>query len=332
MKGYKFPKTVIITVTTHGRIPLDEKGEPQLFTLPQGMSLTKISSVVPGVCNIMSSDDSDYYNEVLIEWLKKLSQRDMFENKHELAEEIAKFMKKEDMENVLKEVETEVKERKKQMAKKNRKSDEDEDEEEYYGDDDEEYEPDDEDIEDEKEELKKSEAYLHHWNKNYPISIFENVRRGKRRTSTIQNQVINKEYIREESTEQFESPWDFKITVLNMEGYPDLMRLLTGRHHYGLSAITLEEIVIVLSEFGVKNIILVDFSCSVLQDENDVISEPDERTQRVMRRELLKQGLHGGLFTKTKHHTYRRHRKRTAKRKQMTKRRKTMRRSRKIVR
>jgi len=70
MEGLTFPKTVIITVTTHGRIPLDKKGQPAMFTLPPGMTLTKISSVVPGVCNIMSSDDSDFYNEMLIQWLK----------------------------------------------------------------------------------------------------------------------------------------------------------------------------------------------------------------------------------------------------------------------
>jgi len=285
MEGLIFPKTVIITVTTHGRIPLDKKGQPAMFTLPSGMTLTKISSVVPGVCNIMSSDDSDFYNEILIQWLRT---REEEPGSAAFAQKVVGFLRKEDKENIMKEVERGVREKKRQleMEKERQKmaspvtmiSDEDEEE---------------SDEDDEERDIRLDEAYLNAFDKNYPVSVFENTRK-KSRTTPLPKRVINKQYIREESTEQFESPWDFKISVLNVVGYPDLMRLMVGRTHYGTSAISLEEIVRMLYEKGVRNIILVDFSCSVLEHETDVISDPDERTIRIMRRELLKMGMHGG--------------------------------------
>jgi hypothetical protein len=315
MEGLTFPKTVIITVTTHGRIPLDKKGQPAMFTLPLGMTLTKISSVVPGVCNIMSSDDSDFYNEMLIQWLKK---REEEPSSAAFAQKVVGFLRKEDKENIMKEVEKNVRQKKRELEleKERQKMASPlttpfEDEYEEYSEDE-----DDEGV-DMKSDIQLDEAYLNAFDKNYPVSVFENMRK-KSRTAPAPKKVINKQYIREESTEQFESPWDFKISVLNVVGYPDLMRLMAGRTHYGTSAISLEEIVNMLYEKGVRNIILVDFSCSVLQHETDVVSDPDERTIRIMRRELLKMGLHGGRkfrrsrrrkSSKRKHVKHKKHRK-----------------------
>jgi hypothetical protein len=302
MEGLKFPKTVIITVTTHGRIPLDKKGQPAMFTLPPGMTLTKISSVVPGVCNIMSSDDSDYYNEILIHWLKT---REEEPSSGTFTQKVVGFLRKEDKENIMKEVEKNVRQKKRELELEKERQKmvspstipfEDE----YEEDEDE-----DDEGEDMESDIRLNEAYLNAFDKNYPVSVFENMRK-KSRTIPASKKVINKQYIREESTEQFESPWDFKISVLNVVGYPDLMRLMVGRTHYGTSVISLEEIVKMLNEKGVRNILLVDFSCSVLQDETDVVSDPDERTIRIMRRELFKMGMHGGKLGKKSRRSRRR--------------------------
>jgi hypothetical protein len=59
----KFPKTVIVAITSHGEVMLDPN--PQRFHLPDQMTLTSISSVSPGVCNFLFPDS----NKILIQHL-----------------------------------------------------------------------------------------------------------------------------------------------------------------------------------------------------------------------------------------------------------------------
>ena len=73
----EYPKTVVIAITAHGVIPLYKKelGDeyvPHVFYLPSGrnLSVTKISSVVPGICNITNFDDVDKNMKYLIKTLK----------------------------------------------------------------------------------------------------------------------------------------------------------------------------------------------------------------------------------------------------------------------
>lgn len=48
---------IVLTVTTHGEILLNPDGTAKTFTLPQGITLTKVSVSAPGVCNVTSPDD-----------------------------------------------------------------------------------------------------------------------------------------------------------------------------------------------------------------------------------------------------------------------------------
>jgi len=288
-----YPKTVIITVTTHGEIPLDEAGQPEKFVLPEGMSLTKISAVVPGVCNFLASEDAEHYVNTLIDWLKKFDESEFVEKKSKVSKNIVDFLKKEDMETV-RQIEKDVKEKKRKLGIRSKYID--------YNDDDDDY-NDDEEYEEDSDDIKADEEYLNQWNKSYQVTHFANpfkrIRPDSLRPS--RKELINKMYLRNNESEQFQQPWDFAITVLNVVGYPDIVREMTGRTHQDDSMITLEEITDFLNSKGVTNVFLIDFSCSVFQSERDeVITVPDERTQRILRRELLKQQLHGGKFNDRK--------------------------------
>lgn len=285
-----YPKTVIITVTTHGEIPLDEKGQPIKFILPEGMSLTKISTVVPGVCNFLASEDAEHYVNTLIDWLKKKDESKFVKKKSKVSKNIVDFLKKEDMET-FNQIAKDVREKKRQLRMRASNYNDND----YNNDDD--YNDDEEYSEEDSDDIKDDEEYLNQWNKSYQVTHFENPFKRTRQDSLrpTRKELINKIYIRKNDSEQFQQPWDFAITVLNVRGYPDLVREMTGRTHQDDSMITLEEITDFLNSKGVANIFLIDFSCSVFQTERDeVITVPDERTKRILRRELLKQQLHGG--------------------------------------
>ena len=285
-----YPKTVIITVTTHGEIPLDEKGQPIKFVLPEGMSLTKISAVVPGVCNFLATEDAEHYVNTLIDWLKKKDESKFVEEKSKVSKNIVDFLKKEDMET-FNQIDEDVREKKRKLKMRSSNYNDND----YNNDDD--YNDDEEYSEEDSDDIKDDEEYLNQWNKSYQVTHFTNPFKRTRQDSLrpTRKELINKMYLRNNESEQFQQPWDFAITVLNVRGYPDLVREMTGRTHQDDSMITLEEITDFLNSKGVANIFLIDFSCSVFQPERDeVITVPDERTKRILRRELLKQQLHGG--------------------------------------
>lgn len=52
----KLPETLILSVTVHGVIDIEGVDVAQ-FTVPEGLRVTKVSAVSPGVCNMMSPDD-----------------------------------------------------------------------------------------------------------------------------------------------------------------------------------------------------------------------------------------------------------------------------------
>lgn len=142
----------------------------------------------------------------------------------------------------------------------------------------------------------RSEAYLHHSDKSYQSTVYVNT------------PIINKYYSRK-AKEVLESntPWDFTITVLNMTGFPDLLREMPVRSNKTDITITLKQICKFLHSNGVKELILVDFSCSTFLKRGEDSADPQEHqalelspiAARALRRELLKSGLHGGKKRKT---------------------------------
>jgi len=266
-----YPETVILAVTTHGEIltfiTADRMHAPVTFELPEGMTLKKVSAVAPGVCNIMHTIDADEYIQDIINWVKTLKPKELLTE--DIGSEVASYLKEEDYENEYIPISRKIQDNRR---KKNRN-----------------FAHEDDDEDDDKELVR----YLDNWNKNYKQGSYSNP--AKRLRSSTKNpprtEVLNKIYARRNDSEQFRGVWDFQIIALNVVGYPDIMREIEGRSHKGSSSVFLDEIVTFLHDKGVKNIILIDLSCSSFDDE---YNEMDDRTIRLLQRELLSKGLHGG--------------------------------------
>jgi len=96
------------------------------------------------------------------------------------------------------------------------------------------------------------EQFIYHHNKSY---VLRSYKQG--------DNLINKEFSRNNRTEQNESVWNFKILVMNKLGVPDVIREIHGRNNQDENSyVTFEEIVNYLKNDGVENIIFLDLSCS----------------------------------------------------------------------
>ena len=58
--------TLAVTVFTHGSIQLDESKAPVVTQVPAGMTVTKISAVAIGTCNMLCTPDVIKLNDTLI--------------------------------------------------------------------------------------------------------------------------------------------------------------------------------------------------------------------------------------------------------------------------
>jgi hypothetical protein len=141
-------------------------------------------------------------------------------------------------------------------------------------------------------------TFIHHRNKSYKIITY----------NRNHPYMINKEYIRNNKNEQNSSGWDFGIFCLNVEGKPDLITKLKGRSYSDKdSNVYLEEIISYLHEKGVKEVILIDLSCSNFEyelDENDEKNSEtsiSERNTRSIRNNLFKERLNGGRVSRHVH-------------------------------
>jgi hypothetical protein len=106
-------------------------------------------------------------------------------------------------------------------------------------------------IKDEERDIDEEE-YIHHDDKSYNIYSFNSG-----------DEVTNKEYSRNNLTEKNKGDWDFKINVMNVTGFPELIEIIKGRSNQDIdSKVYLEEIVNFLQQQGVKNIVLFDLTCS----------------------------------------------------------------------
>ena len=53
------PKTLVIGIYLHGVLPLNENGEIQTEKVPDGLCVTTINSVAPGISNISTIEDME---------------------------------------------------------------------------------------------------------------------------------------------------------------------------------------------------------------------------------------------------------------------------------
>ena len=105
------------------------------------------------------------------------------------------------------------------------------------------------------------------------------------------------------SKEGMSSINDYKITIINSPGRPDLFKLIS-KGHVGietrassqgeLPTVTLSELVYYLRNKGVMNLVIFDFSCSQL--------DIDKRGERRLRRDAIRRGKNGGRKTLRRKH------------------------------
>ena len=140
-------------------------------------------------------------------------------------------------------------------------------------------------IKDEQHDVDEQE-YLRHYNKSYETQKI-----------LSPDNVIDKEYSRNNATEKNDSDWNFKINVMNVIGFPELIEILNGRSTQNENTyVRLEEIVNYLKTQGVKHIILFDLSCSsfismtppkednLIDIDDDSYEEENIKDQRLTRR------------------------------------------------
>jgi hypothetical protein len=61
------PETLVLSITVHGSVNIEDWGVSQ-FNIPADMEIVKVSAVAPGVCNIMTEEDSVEINTTLREF------------------------------------------------------------------------------------------------------------------------------------------------------------------------------------------------------------------------------------------------------------------------
>jgi hypothetical protein len=63
-----YPKTVVIAITCHGTIVINNKtNEPETFNIPNKMKIIKLSAVTPGVCNFTVDEDMDKFIKTILD-------------------------------------------------------------------------------------------------------------------------------------------------------------------------------------------------------------------------------------------------------------------------
>jgi len=290
-RSIRYPKTVILTMATHGSIELKHKSntveqkdflydliDMPTFVVPYGMTITKYSEVPPGTCNIMTSEKiAEYIDDVIKPRLSNFPISNM-----RGSIQIYNYAK-----SIVENFPTQKRELVDELLNENRRAI-------SRG------EPD--------QDLRK---FVHTYDNGYLLRQF---RSG--------NIMLNKSYSRDNVDAH--DVYDWQMQLLNVDGAPDLIREIIGRSHYGhTEPVKLEKIVNYLKDRGVRNIILLDFSCSNFLNENyiedleeDNIGNPfdiiiQERDLRKLRNAMISEGYFGGKrrFTRRKRRQYRKTRK-----------------------
>ena len=217
----------VVTVMTHGEMLLNPDNSAKMFTMPEGMTMTKVSMSAPGVCNITSEADLEIITHRIMELWKAPRNR----NDWRVGA----------VQTVLSEVQGNITQ---QVS------------------------------EDRTPENTNYNAFFHTADKAQSIV---NYGPGE--------QVIEKMFSRSAAEDKL-SNYDYKIHLLNVHPYPDIMSEMVRSR--GKGAILFSNMVRYMQEhYNSNHITVFDFSCSVMPDIS-------ERAIRPLRRELLVKGKNGG--------------------------------------
>jgi hypothetical protein len=287
----KYPKTVVIAITAHGTIPLYKEDEtsdeyvPYVFHLPAGrkLSVTKISAVVPGICNITTPQDVDKNMNYLVRTLNKfdISTATKHEKK-EFLDGVQKHFHTLDKDQI-REIQADLIKKQKTLSEKEQKTASVDEFKELM------------EIIQLKDDIESDKQYLY-YNQNYRMDTYVN----KHKKGGILYKIYEFK-----SGEHLKSPYDYKINVLNVIGIPDLFSVMNTRKSGRSAPINVETNLKEIIDFlynkkKVDEIIIFDFSCSTFTYEETREPVTDERFIRTTRKSLLKKGIHGGTIKHVK--------------------------------
>lgn len=235
MDSNTYPETMIVVITSHGKIPIktnsDGSQKPKLLTIPDGMTLTKISAVAPGICNYI---DPDFAASIVreVNYLSRYSE---------------KKTTSEDIESLSEELRGKIKELTLIDLKKRDKS------------------------------MGKDEAeatYLQQYNYHFDKIC-------SKTSHSSCTKAIDKIY----SIGQLSSSYDDNILFLNTpDGDVDYFLEIDPPYRINLHSILLH-----LKSKGVKNVIVIDLSCSVFSGNEPITAS----ATRLLRREIISKKLGG---------------------------------------
>lgn len=263
-----YPKQIILSVTSHGGIDLDRNDNVVFVSVPEEMKLIKLSAVVPGVCNMVSSDDTAWTNAYILWFIQ--NHKDARKGGPFLKEDIeilADTLKKEDEKGV-KEVHKD--------AKKSRRAGESD--------------PD-------------AEQFVFHADKSYNVSEYAP---GESVINKLYTR-NDREHIETPFDLKINALNVTGMPDIIEEIMIEKKRGKTGskRGEVKNSDIHLKDIFDFLKEKGVNDVILLDFSCSVFGRADGDFTRPEtleipDGKVRHLRAELLAEGKYGGKSIRKK--------------------------------
>jgi hypothetical protein len=231
-----------LAITTHGDIQVRPDSEgidiPITYTIPKDMKIIALHVVSPGIPNLLPPENTKNFIDIV----KKHTIGFNADSDLVAMKSMLKRIRKE-----LIEVDNQPQEAADEIRKKNI---------EYTGD----------------EEIK---AYFHHADLLYYIRNYKT------------NKPFNKEFLRENNLirKSGKNMYDWKINLLNMKKPRDLMddlnpnvsSLRSSRTRSVFTITYLGNVIDYLYNQGVRKIIIVDFSCSVIRKKQSGVSKRTER-------------------------------------------------------
>ncbi len=249
-----FPKRLILAVTTHGMFKCERESIIKTFEMPSDIMLTKLSVSTFGEVNVMDTWQAEDAITLLNAYKRKLSSNTPT---IQLLNEIAVNLRKADAKSVNDYLHKYTQELSAALERNSSSST---------------------DITDKINNRDEYADYIRAFNKNYTVEQF-----------SAGDKVFDKVYERTNA----DVPNDRKnwtILAINMPHNPDILQLLRVQTRHGDSKITLEQLVKELKSQGVQEIVMFDFSCSVVltPSSEDYVRG---RAKRVLRRSsILKKG------------------------------------------
>jgi hypothetical protein len=229
----RFPKKVVLLITTHGCIPV-KKEMPTTLDVPDDMKIIQITAAGLGEINNIYGVNVIKYADKIREYLNYLLISKTKEDYLNTLKPLTAHMKKLDETLMVPEI--------KEKIKKNPNEDYGFDRNYYY------------------QKLDKSD---------YRVNIFN-----------PGDKILNKTYNRAALDA---TNYDWRINTLNVPGNPDLLKWFSPRvtRAHSENEIKLSKVIKFLKIRGVKEVVIIDFSCSVFMDENNrYILNRDKRRLR----------------------------------------------------